>query len=127
VRPLLDNPRVDPKAAVAMGEFHRAFLDEVRAVIDREPLVVIGMKWNTVVKKLRRSLDAAGIRYTYLEYGSYVSMWKPRLAIKLWSGWPTFPQVYAHGVLLGGRRETEPLIADGSLARRLGSKTTRAA
>jgi hypothetical protein len=37
------------------------------------------------------------VAHTYLEYGSYFSKWKERLAIKLWSGWPTFPQVFVDG------------------------------
>jgi monothiol glutaredoxin len=119
MRPLLDRSRIDAKAEQAMADFHRAFLDDVRAVVDRDPLVVIGMKQNPVVRKLRQTLRAAGIGYTYLEYGSYLSMWKPRLAIKLWSGWPTFPQVFLHGVLVGGRKEAEALLADGTLKERL--------
>ena len=45
---------------------------------------------------------------------------KKRLAIKLWSGWPTFPQVFVRGVLIGGNDETRRAIADGSLKARLG-------
>ncbi len=63
---------------------------------------------------VRKALAAAGIDFKYLEYGSYFSSWKPRLAIKLWSGWPTFPQVFVKGELLGGEELTVGAIADGS-------------
>ena len=49
------------------------------------------------------------------EYGSYFSKWKERLAIKLWSGWPTFPQVFVRASLIGGEDLTKAAIADGSI------------
>ena len=50
---------------------------------------------------------------------SHDSKWKERLAIKMWSGWPTFPQVYVKGKLLGGHDTTAKAIEDGSLRRML--------
>jgi glutaredoxin-related protein len=82
-------------------------------------LVVVGMAQNPVVKKARKALEGAGIRFTYLEYGSYFAQWKQRLAIKLWSGWPTFPQVFVRGVLIGGYQELKVALTDGSLKRML--------
>jgi glutaredoxin-related protein len=102
-----------------MTQFHGATVAEVQAAISRDAVVVVGMAQNPVVKRARRNLEAAGVAFTYLEYGSYVSAWKPRLAIKLWSGWPTFPQVFVRGVLIGGNAELEQAIADGSLRGRL--------
>lgn len=78
-------------------------------------MVVVGMAQNPFVKKARAALEKAGIPFTYLEYGSYFSQWKERLAIKLWSGWPTFPQVFVRGTLVGGFTDVERMIADGSL------------
>ena len=115
MRPILETQRIDPKAQAAMAGFHSDFLANVLAVVEREPIVVIGMRQNPVVKKLRKSLKSAGIDYTYLEYGSYLSKWKQRLSIKLWSGWPTFPQVFIRGTLIGGCAETEALMASGGL------------
>ena len=82
----------------------------------REPLkanhdVVVGMKQSPVVKNVRALLSEAGILYHYLEYGSYFSQWKRRLALKMWTGWPTFPMVFRDGVLLGGHKEVKALIA----------------
>jgi glutaredoxin-related protein len=75
------------------------------------------MAQNPHVKNVRKALDAASIAYTYLEYGSYFSEWRKRLAIKLWSGWATFPQVFVRGVLIGGEDLTKAAIADGSIAK----------
>ncbi len=97
------------------AEFHASIVDEVRTAVERDPVVVVGMSQNPVVKRVRKNLDQAGISFTYLEYGSYLSQWRPRLAIKLWGGWPMFPQVFVQGTLIGGNAETEKMLADGSL------------
>jgi glutaredoxin-related protein len=102
-----------------MGAFHADVVSEVATVIQRDPVVVVGMAQNPHVKNVRKALTEANISFTYLEYGSYFSEWKKRLAIKLWSGWATFPQVFVRGVLIGGAELTRAAIADGSLGRRL--------
>ena len=43
-------------------------------------------------REARRAVDAAGIPYKYLEYGSYLKMWRPRTTLKMWTGWHTFPR-----------------------------------
>lgn len=110
-RPLLPPEKVHPSLLETMAGYHRRTLDEVQAAIAAHRVVVVGMAQNPFVKKVRSTLDAAGAEYQYLEYGSYFSLWKPRLAIKMWSGWPTFPQVFVDGVLIGGHAETVALLA----------------
>src|SRR5437660_9904451 len=39
----------------------------------------------------RKALDAAGLAYKYLEYGSYLGGYRRRLPLKMWTGWSTFP------------------------------------
>jgi glutaredoxin-related protein len=73
------------------------------------------MAQNVHVGRVRKALDGAGVSYTYLEFGSYFSRWRERLAIKLWTGWPTFPQVFVEGTLIGGEELTKAALADGSL------------
>jgi glutaredoxin-related protein len=116
----LPETRIHPRAQKARDTFHAATVKEVEDAIAAAPLVVVGMAQNPVVKRARKALDKAGHPYRYLEYGSYLSEWKPRLAIKLWSGWPTFPQIFVKGQLVGGCTDLEALIADGSLAKLLG-------
>ncbi|WNG15528.1 glutaredoxin domain-containing protein [Cystobacter fuscus] len=121
-RPLLSDDKRAPAVAEAMAGFHRDIVDQVRTTVEREPVVVVGMAQNPFVKKVRQALTEAGITFTYLEYGSYFAKWKERLAIKMWSGWPTFPQVYVRGVLIGGHDDTLKALKDGSLRERLGPK-----
>ena len=118
-RPLLEANHRTPDVAKKAAEFHKETVDAVRASVAREKIVVVGLAQNPVVKKARAALREAGLEFTYLEYGSYFSEWRRRLAIKMWSGWPTFPQVFVGGVLVGGNEELRAAIADGSLRVRL--------
>jgi glutaredoxin len=109
--------KISPAAADVVVRFHRGIVEEVAAAVAREPVVVVGMAQNPFVKKARRLLDDEGIKFTYLEYGSYFSQWKQRLAIKLWAGFPTFPMVFFDGVLAGGHSELLKLKSEGKLKR----------
>jgi monothiol glutaredoxin len=75
------------------------------------------MALNPMPRKARRALDAAGIAYKYLEYGSYLNNWRRRNALKMWTGWPTFPMVFVKGVLVGGADDVIRLLASGELKR----------
>ena len=113
-RPLLDESRLTAAAAKAMAEFQKDFLDGVINAVEAGGIVVIGMRQNPVCRDVRKVLEAADISFNYLEYGSYLGGWKKRLAIKLWSGWPTFPQVFVKGTLVGGCAEVKAGLKYGS-------------
>ncbi len=116
-RPVLAAEKISPEADAVVAAFHRGIVDEVAAAVARDRVVVVGMAQNPVVKKARQLLDAEGVKFTYLEYGSYLAKWKERLAIKLWAGFPTFPMVFVDGVLVGGHRELVKLKAAGKLTK----------
>lgn len=121
----MPNRPLHPRASAAVLEyqekFHADVIAEVQKAVESDPVVVVGMKQNPHPKKVKKALDEAGVKYTYLEYGSYTSKWKERLAIKMWSGWPTFPQVFVKGELIGGEDLTKAALADGSLKKKLDS------
>lgn len=114
-RPLHDPSRLAPDAAAKMAAYHADIIAEVARAIAASPVVVVGMAQNPHVKNVRKALTEAGIAFDYVEYGSYFSKWKERLAIKMWSGWPTFPQVFVRGVLIGGEDLTLAAIKDKTL------------
>ena len=107
MRNTLDLGHIDKAAAAAIESFHTDIVKEVQVAAATNKCLVVGMAQNPVVKKARAALDAAKIPYKYLEYGSYFGKWHQRLAIKLWSGWPTYPQVFMDGTLIGGCSELE--------------------
>jgi monothiol glutaredoxin len=110
---------VHPDAATARAAFHRDIVQEVATAVERHPLVVVGMAWNPWVRRATTLLRQKEQPFHFLTYGNYLTGWKPRLAIKMWSGWPTFPQVYVNGMLIGGYRELARLSESGELTRLL--------
>ena len=95
--------------------YHSNVLEEVIQHVQQKDIVVVGMAWNPFVQRAQKLLNAQKIPYTYLEYGSYVSQWKERLAIKMWSGWPTFPQIFVKGMLVGGFSDIQSLVQNDEL------------
>ena len=119
-RPLLPEDRVDPAIREAIASNHRDIIDEVERAVTGHDVVVVGMKQNAFPRRARKALTAAGIPFHFLEYGSYLNTWRRRTALKIWSGWPTFPMIFVKGVLIGGYEDVQKLINSGELARRLG-------
>jgi glutaredoxin-related protein len=118
-RALLDETRIHPAIRERIAGRHRSIVEEVEAAVAMHPVVVVGMRGNPFPKKARRSLDAAGVAHRYLEYGSYFSQWRRRNALKMWTGWPTFPMVFVRGMLIGGADDLAALLASGELQRML--------
>ena len=112
-RPILEESSIHPAIRGKIASWNHSIVDEVKAAIAANPVVVVGMKQNPFPAKARKALDALGQPYKYLEYGSYFGLWRPRSALKMWTGWPTFPMVFVKGTLVGGATELEALIASG--------------
>jgi len=118
-RSVLDESRIHPAIRERIAGLNADIVKEVQDAVAANAIVVVGMRQNPMPKKARRLLDAAGRSYQYLEYGSYLEQWRRRNALKIWTGWPTFPMVFVKGVLVGGADDLERLIASGELARLL--------
>ena len=120
MRTILDEARVHPAIRDAVANHHADIVHNVQAASTSNPVLVVGMAQNPFCRKARRLLDTAGVPYQYLEYGSYLGQWRKRNALKMWSGWPTFPMVFVKGTLVGGAAEIGRLIDTGELKRALG-------
>jgi glutaredoxin-related protein len=72
--------------------------------------------------KARKALEAAAIPYKYLECRSYLNTWRRRNALKMWTGWPTFPMVFVKGIFVGGADDLSRLIESGELKAMLAGK-----
>ena len=114
-RSILEEGRIHPTIREKVATYRAEMVREVEAAIAANAVVVVGMRQNPFPRRARRLLDAAGIPYTYLEYGGYFSEWRRRLALKMWAGWPTFPMVFVKGVLVGGAQELKKLLEMGEL------------
>ncbi|TFW24311.1 glutaredoxin domain-containing protein [Duganella callida] len=119
-RNILDPQRIHPAALAQINGYHRDLVAEVQAAVAADKVVVVGMGLNPFPAKARKILDGQNTPYRYLSYGNYFSQWKPRLALKLWAGWPTFPMIFVNGTLIGGASDLQRLIDSGEFARLLG-------
>jgi glutaredoxin-related protein len=111
-RPILDEAQIHPAIRQKIAEHHNDLVDEVKRAIAEQAWVIVGMAQNPHPKRAKRALDARGLPYRYLEYGSYLGAWRRRNALKMWTGWPTFPMVFHRGTLIGGATELERYLAE---------------
>jgi glutaredoxin-related protein len=114
-RNLLPESRIHSAIRDKVSRTGAEIVAEVEAAIAANEIVVVGMKQNPFPKRARKALEAGGLAFKYLEYGSYLSQYRRRLPLKLWTGWTTFPMVFVKGVLVGGAQDLERLIASGEL------------
>jgi monothiol glutaredoxin len=119
-RHVLPEAQIHPAIRETIAHSREAIVLEVQQAIAAHDVVVVGMGINPFPKKARKALDAAGIKYHYMSYGSYFGMWRPRTALKMWTGWPTFPMVFVKGVLVGGFTDLKKLIDSGDLQKMIG-------
>ena len=117
-RTILGEAQIHPAVREKIANYRSDIVKEVQAAVAANEIVVVGMRQNPAPKKARKLLDAAGIPYKYLEYGSYLGEWRRRLALKMWTGWPTFPMVFVKGVLVGGADDLARLISNGEVRAR---------
>jgi monothiol glutaredoxin len=118
-RPILDESNIHPAIREKIANHEQAIVREVQAAVAKHPVVVVGMAMNPFPKQVRKALDSAGVAYEYLEYGNYFNTWRQRNALKLWTGWPTFPMVFVKGTLVGGAADVIKLIDSGELKKLL--------
>ena len=118
-RSILDETQIHSVVRERVARHHAEIVQEVQAAVRAHPVVVVGMAQNPFPRRARRALEAAGVPYHYLAYGSYFGDWRRRNALKMWTGWPTFPMVFVKGMLVGGADDLLELIRSGELQRLL--------
>ena len=115
MRKTLSNEEIHPAIREQVMHYHAEIVAEVHDAVLHNRIVVVGMRWNDVVRRARRNLEKAGLDFKYIEFGSYTSGWRQRLALKMWSGWPTFPMIFVEQRLIGGNADLEKLLADKAI------------
>jgi len=95
--------------------------EQISEVIEREPVALFMKGTPQLVmcgnsQRALQALHAAGAPVTAVDI-----LPDPRIRQELQaiSGWPTIPQVFVKGELIGGADITEELLASGELAQRL--------
>lgn len=118
-RHVLPETKIHPAIQRKVSDNHRDLVEEAIAAVEKNDVVVLGMAQNPFCKRACKALRAKGIPFVYIEKGSYLSEWRRRNALKMWTGWPTFPMVFVKGVLVGGAEELQALIDSHELDRML--------
>lgn len=118
-RPILDESQIHPTIRSKIASHQQGILQEVMKAAGSNDVLVVGMGQNPFPKKARQALDQAGQPYRYLEYGNYFNTWRERNALKMWTGWPSFPMVFVKGMLVGGAADLQALIRSGELRKML--------
>jgi monothiol glutaredoxin len=121
-RSILDEAHIHPAIRETIANHHADIVQEVQAAVAQNAIVIVGMAQNPMPKKARKLLDQQRLAYKYLEYGSYLNSWRRRNALKMWTGWPTFPMVFVKGVLVGGANDLHKLVDTGELTKLLNAK-----
>jgi len=121
-RSILDEAHIHPAIRETIAGSNVDIVREVQTALGENDIVVVGMGQNPFPKKARKLLDRQQLAYKYLEYGSYLRAWRRRNALKMWTGWPTFPMVFVKGVLVGGAGDLQRLIDTGELKTLLAAK-----
>jgi glutaredoxin-related protein len=120
-RPILDESHIHPAIRSKVAGHQQPIVQEVIVAIKDNDVVVVGMGFNPFPKQACKALDIIRQPYKYLEYGSYFNTWRKRNALKMWTGWPTFPMVFVKGTLVGGADDLKALIASGEFKQILAS------
>jgi len=114
-RYILDESKIHPSIRSKISNNHREFVEEIISIIDSKHIVVIGMGINPVCKSACKLLTKQGLDFEYLEYGSYFKEWRKRNALKMWTGWKTFPMVFVNGTLIGGAEDLNRLVKSNEM------------
>lgn len=119
-RAILEESRIHGAIRERIATLHRDVVDEVDTAVRGHDVVVVGMKGNPFPRKARQLLHQIGVPHHDLEYGGYLSQWRRRNALKMWTGWPTFPMVFVKGTFVRGYEDLKALSDSGELSRMLG-------
>jgi monothiol glutaredoxin len=116
-RSILSEAHLHPAIRERVAAHFSSTVAEVQQALTQHAVVVVGMRQNPVCRKARHALQEAGVAHHYIEYGSYLSEWRRRNALKMWTGWPTLPMVFVKGTLVGGFDDMAKLMASGEFKR----------
>jgi monothiol glutaredoxin len=123
-RAILEEAQIHPDIINKIAAHNQEIIEEVQRAVTFNKIVIVGMAVNPHPKRARKLLNEKGISHKYLEYGSYLSGWRRRTALKMWTGWPTFPMIFVQGSFIGGADELQRLSESGELERMLEKTST---
>ena len=91
-------------------------------MINNFDIVVIGVQLSPQNSQVRALLQFTNHTAKEIYLRPWMLNKHKKLAVMLWSGWPTFPQIFIRGMLIGGEQELRRAIHNGDFDHRLASK-----
>ncbi len=78
-RSILDESRLHPAIREQVANANADIVHNVQSAALSNAVLVVGMAGNPFCRRARRLLTEAEFKFHYLEYGSYLSQWRPRM------------------------------------------------
>lgn len=114
-RPILPLDRIHPAVQSKLGGKDKDFVEQIETAARNHAVLVVGLGWSPPSGKACSALRAAGVAFEYIQHGNYLTGWRRRNVLKMWTGWPTFPMVFVRGTFIGGASDLNKLIESGEL------------
>ena len=102
-RSVLEESRIHSAIRDKIANHHADIVAEVEAAIAKHHVVVVAWRRTPCQRKRKCSMPQAS-RTTIWNTGA-LNNWRRRNALKMWTGWPTFPMVFVDHVLVGGAED----------------------
>jgi Grx4 family monothiol glutaredoxin len=116
-----DPPTITRACREFMKDCHLSLEERLEKLVHRQPIMLF-MKGTPeqpcckFSKRMVEILEAEGIAFDYFNILDDLEV---RQGLKRYANWPTYPQLYVHGELIGGLDIVEQLYANGSLKQEL--------
>lgn len=118
----------DPKKRIyhvhVFNKQYTELLTNLANQIETDTVVVIDISNGAYIEKIDSIFRMKGLEISYVEVGTPFTKIQERDAIKAWSGWHTFPQIFVNGYLIGGHEELRKAFDDGTLDKIINVKKT---
>lgn len=118
------NSRVDALSKVSSNSGQSDLNSRLKLLVNQEP-VMLFMKGNPQEPRCgfsRRMVDLLNSEGVTFGHFDILGDEDVRQGLKTFSNWPTYPQLYANGELLGGIDVVKEMVEDGELKDALGSR-----
>lgn len=112
---LIHDPKKRTYHVHVINKQYTDLLTNLSIKIETDTIVVLDMSNGTYMEKIQSIFRMKGLEIDLQEFGTPFTKKNEREAIKAWSGWQTFPQIFVNGYLIGGYIELKKSFDDGSL------------
>ena len=118
---ILPSVKIHPAIQKFVAEDHQFIIKDAIEAIEKYDILIITMAGNPFCHRAVKLLGSTGVNFHEIKIGSYLSQWRKRTALKMWSGWQSIPIIFVQGVLIGGFEDLKKIIESNELNELLSS------